>query len=117
MRSSRNSIKRDLVFGIILTALVFASALVFGGPFLATSPAPASTSVSAVQAPAHTGNLNGTLSHNGKLVYLSDAKGISWRLDNVPYVRGIEGRLVSVTGKLNSQTRVMHVEKIEPIDA
>lgn len=34
-------IKRDLMLGIILSALVFACALAMGGPFLTTSQQPA----------------------------------------------------------------------------
>jgi hypothetical protein len=34
-------IKRDLLLGIIVTVLVFASALAWGGPFLASSQQPA----------------------------------------------------------------------------
>jgi len=117
MRSTRNSIKRDLVFGIILTALVFASAFILGGPFLATTPASAAAAVSAVQAPTQTTTLNGILSRSGQLMSLNDGTGHRWKLDNIQYVSILEGRLVSVTGKLNSQSRVMHVEKIKPIDA
>ena len=117
MRSTRNSIGRDLVFGIILTALVFASALILGGPFLSESHPAAAEAVSAVQAPAPTATLSGTLSRSGALMGLIDGAGNYWKLDNIKYVSLLEGKLVTVTGKLNAQSRVMHVVKIEPIDA
>jgi hypothetical protein len=116
MRLTKNSIKRDLVFGIILTALVFASAFILGGPFLASSPA-ATAAISAVQAPAQTTTLNGTVTRNGARVYLSDGTGTNWQLDNARQLGALEGRYVMVTGVLNSQARSMHVEKIETIDA
>lgn len=36
-------IKRDLILGIVLSALVFGCALAWGGPFLATSQQPAAS--------------------------------------------------------------------------
>jgi hypothetical protein len=116
MRLTKNSIKRDLVFGIILKALVFASALIVGGPFLASSPA-ATAAVSAVQAPAQTTTLNGTVTRNGARVYLNDGAGTKWQLDNTRQLGALVGRYVMVTGVLNSQAKSMHVERIETIDA
>ncbi len=36
-------IKRDLILGIVLSALVFACAFAWGGPFIATNQQPAPT--------------------------------------------------------------------------
>jgi hypothetical protein len=115
MRSMRSSIRRDLLFGVILSALVFVSALARGGPFLAAKkPAPpAAAAHPALEATT----LTGTVTGNGGKVYLNDHAGNIYQLDNVRYAGGPEGQYVSVTGELNRQARLMHVERIVPIDA
>jgi hypothetical protein len=114
----RSSIQRDLFLGVILTALVFACALIFGGPFLSASSSSATSAVSALPAQPQTTTVNGTVKSNGDQVYLSDsASGKTYQLDHQQSIRPFAGRFVSVTGQLNSQSGLIHVQKIETIDA
>jgi hypothetical protein len=117
MPSKRNSIRRDLFFGIILTALVFVCALIFGGPFLSASPSTATPAGSASPAQTQTTTVNGTVKRNGDQVYLSDRSGNTYMLDHQQFMRKLDGRFVSITGQLNSRTMRMHIEKVETIDA
>jgi len=112
----RSSIQRDLLLGVVITALVFACALIFGGPFLTASSA--ASAVSALPAQTQTTTVNGTVKQNGDQVYLSEASsGKTYRLDHQQGIRPFAGRFVTVTGELNSQSMLIHVEKIETIDA
>jgi hypothetical protein len=114
----RSSIQRDLLLGVVITALVFACALIFGGPFLTASSASAASAVSALPAQTQTTTVNGTVKQNGDQVYLSEASsGKTYRLDHQQGIRPFAGRFVTVTGELNSQSMLIHVEKIETIDA
>jgi len=113
MRSMRNSIKRDLFFGIILSALVFASALALGGPFLA----PNHSTAAAAGAAAQTTTLTGIVMRDGWYVFLSDSKGNVYQLDNLRHARKFDGKFVTVTGELDPQSKLVLVERIEPARA
>ncbi|MGB6988804.1 MAG: DUF5818 domain-containing protein, partial [Candidatus Sulfotelmatobacter sp.] len=86
-------------------------------PFLSAGSSAAASAVSALQTPLHATTVNGTVKRSGDQVYLNDGFGKVYRLDNAEHMRPFEGRLVTVTGQLNSQSMLIHVEKIETIDA
>jgi hypothetical protein len=115
MFSMKNSLKRDLLFGIVLSALAFLSALLLGGPFLATgaSAAPAFGAL----APAQTTTLRGFVTHNGRQVYLNDEAGNVYQLENIRPAHSIEDRYVTVTGEVDSASRLIHVVQITPVRA
>jgi hypothetical protein len=111
----KSSIRRALLLGIVLTALVFVGVLARGGPFPATNqPAPP---VAAAQPALQATTLTGTVTGNGGKVYLNDHAGNIYQLNNVCYTGGPEGHYVAVTGELNRQARLMYVERIVSIDA
>jgi Protein of unknown function (DUF5818) len=99
-------IKRDLTLGIVTSALVFVSALAWGGPFLTTNQLPAAF------AAAQTATLSGTVMHDGNNVYLSLGSGKLYELENVRHARSFDGKFVTVTGRVNAQAKLILVERI-----
>ncbi|MGB6727842.1 MAG: DUF5818 domain-containing protein [Terracidiphilus sp.] len=105
-------IKRDLTLGLILSALVFVSALAFGGPFLSTSQQP--TASTAATFLAQNATLQGTVMRDGSNVYLSLGTGNLYELQNVRHVRRFDGKLVRVTGQVDSRSKRIVVERMRP---
>ncbi len=111
MYSMKNSIRRDLLFGIVFSALVFAGALLWGGPFLITSQPPAVSG--AAPTLTQTATLRGTVMRSGSTVYLSLGAGNLYELQNVRHARRYDGKYVRVTGQVDSQSKLILVERIE----
>ncbi|MGP8252198.1 MAG: DUF5818 domain-containing protein [Terracidiphilus sp.] len=101
-------IKRDLTLVIVLSALVFVGALAWGGPFLATYQPPAGFVV------AQTATLSGTVMRDGSNVYLSLGSGKLYELENVRHARSFDGKLVTVTGRVNAQAKLILVDGLRP---
>ncbi len=116
-KTSFQFIKRDLTLGIVVSSLVFVAALAWGGPFLATSRPAASAAGTAVQASAPTATLTGTLTHDGNVVFLNGSDGKRYKLENLQLPRSVEGKLVSVTGQVDSQAKLIRVDRIEAVTA
>jgi hypothetical protein len=51
----------------------------------------------------------------GKLVLKDSAANVSYQLDDQDKARQFEGKQVKVTGKLDMNTNLIHVENIEPL--
>jgi len=114
MPSRRSSIRRDLFFGVLAIALVFASALMFGGPFLSANT---HSVISANRSPVHKTIVNGTIKRNGDRVYLSEVGGKLYQLDHAAQLAPYDGMFVMVTGRLNSQSMLIQVERVVQINA
>jgi len=110
-------IKRDLLLGIVLSAIVFASALVLGGPFLAKSRTAVPSTPAAMQASVQTTTLTGTVLRDGRHVFLNPGDGNLYRLVNVPHARPYAGKTVTVTGQVDPQTRQIYVDRIQTVSA
>ena len=109
------SLKRDLTLAAAISALVFMCALAWGRPFISTGSAEAP--VQAQQTQAQTGTYTGTVLRNGEQFVLRDAAGQIYRLDDPREAQTFEGKPVKVTGKLDTDARLIHVERIEPAAA
>jgi hypothetical protein len=107
-------IKRDLILGVSLSALVFGSALALGGPFIAANRPHAAASAQVWERAATFG---GTLLCKGTDVYLNDQAGNVYQLSNVTHASQFEGRYVIVKGNLNPRAKRLHVERISTITA
>jgi Protein of unknown function (DUF5818) len=112
-------LKRDMTLAVAISALVFMCALAWGRPFISTGsaevPAPAQQ-IQAQQAQAQqgqTGTYTGTVLRNGEQFVLRDAAGQIYRLDDPRQAQSFEGKSVKVTGKLDTDARLIHVERIE----
>jgi hypothetical protein len=112
MKSPRNSFVRLSVFG----ALVIAFALGCGSlPILASSawgqePMPN-------QNQKQTTTFTGTIAHNGDQFVLRDSSGVTYKLDDTERAKQFEGKTVKVTGQLDQDAKIIHVESIEAVTA
>lgn len=145
------SLKRNFFDLSVLGALTLAFALVWGSPFVGTSPAFAQDQAQPQQQPnqaqpqqpqpdqaqpqqpqpdqtqpqqpqpdqsqAQTATFTGTVVKNGKQFALRDSSGAVYTLDDSQRAKPFEGKTVKVTGQLDEQAKVIHVENIEGVEA
>jgi hypothetical protein len=129
------SIKRDSSFGLSLSAFVFGCALVWGSPFVKPAQAqeqpqqqtpPQQTQPQPDQPPqaqpeqpdpsqgqAQSRTFSGTVVKAGEAYVLRDSSGQIFKLDNSANAKPYEGKPVKVTGQLDEQAMLIHVESIE----
>ncbi|HEX4758147.1 MAG TPA: DUF5818 domain-containing protein [Terracidiphilus sp.] len=131
------SIKRDLAIGLCLCAFVFTSALIWGSPFVGASsgaredqaqnPQPAPQDPGrppSAQAPQdqpqqqpQSSTFTGTIIKSGNQYGLRDTSGQIYQLDDPESARHYVGKSVKVTGELDQQAKLIHVQSIEGIAA
>jgi hypothetical protein len=99
---------RDLFLGIAASAFVFVCALAWGGPFLSTASNAATAHVQAQHA-----TFTGTVMRNGEQFVLRETSGQIYRLDDPRHAQSFEGKAVKVTGSLDTEAHLIHVERIE----
>lgn len=116
-------IKRDLTLAIVLASLVFGCALACGSPFLAgtghaqepgkqptqTAPQPQTPN----QTQAKSSSWVGTIVKDGYGYSLKESSGSTFKLDDSSKAQQFEGKAVKVTGQLDEQAQMIHVESIE----
>jgi uncharacterized protein YdeI (BOF family) len=117
-------LKRDMTLAVAISALVFMCALAWGKPFVATGSAEAAVQAQQMQAQqvqgqqvqaqqGQTGTFTGTVLRHGEQFVLRDGAGQIYRLDDPRDAQTFEGKPVKVTGKLDTEARLIHVERIE----
>jgi hypothetical protein len=125
------SLKRNFFDLSVLGALTLAFALVWGSPFVGTSPAFAQDQAQPHQQPnqaqpqqpqpdqsqAQTATFTGIVVKNGDQFALRDSSGAVYTLDDSQRAKPFEGKTVKVTGQLDEQAKVIHVESIEGVEA
>lgn len=114
MRSFRllkRDLFRDLLLGISASAFVFVCALAWGGPFISTVSYAAP--IQAQQNQAQHSTFIGTVMRDGEQFVLRDNSGQIYRLDDPQHAQSFEGKAVKVTGQLDAQAHLIHVERIE----
>jgi hypothetical protein len=111
------SIKRDLTLALLMSALVFVCALAWGHPFIGTGSAAVAdaASMQAQQGQERSAIFAGTIQRNGEQFFLRESSGQIYRLDDPRQAQPYEGQSVKVTGKLDTQARLIRVEHIEPV--
>jgi uncharacterized protein YdeI (BOF family) len=116
-------LKRDMTLAVAISALVFMCALAWGRPFISTGSAEVPVQAQQVQAQqvqaqqGQTGTYTGTVLRNGEQFVLRDTAGQIYRLDDPREAQTFENKSVKVTGKLDTEARLIHVERIEPAAA
>lgn len=125
------SIKRDLSVGLTVTTLLFAGALAWGSPFVGaasgsaaaqaqeqqmqpqqTQPGQAQPDQAQPQQGKST-TFTGTVVKSGSEFALRDSSGQVFKLDNPETAKPYEGKAVKITGQLDEQAKLIHVESIE----
>jgi hypothetical protein len=129
------SIKRDLTIGLSVSGLVFACALAWGSPFVATAsdskaaltqepqqaqppqqqpqPDQAQPQPDQSQSQAQSKVFIGTVVKSGQFYVLRVASGQSFKLDDPESAKPYEGKSAKVTGQLDEQAMLIHVESIQ----
>jgi hypothetical protein len=122
------SIKRDLSVGLSISALLFVCALAWGSPFVGAGSG--SRAVQAQESPQQTQprkdqpqqtepqqseskTFTGTVFKSGEQYVLRDAAGQTYKLDDPESAKPYEGKAVKVTGQLDEQAMLIHVQSIE----
>jgi uncharacterized protein YdeI (BOF family) len=122
------SMKRNLIDILALGAMVLAFAVAWGSPFVGASSDPAQTQDEALsqqqpdqgqanQGQAKSATFTGTIVRDGEQYVLRDSSGQVLGLDNSEKAKQFEGKTVKVTGQLDEQAKVIHVETIEAVEA
>jgi Protein of unknown function (DUF5818) len=127
------STKHNLFDLSILGAMALAFALAWGSPFVAggSGSAHAQDQAQPQQQPDHaqppqtqpdqnqaqTGTFTGTVVKDGSDFLLRDSSGAIFKLDDAKRAKPFEGKTVKVTGELDEQAKVIHVESIEGAEA
>jgi Protein of unknown function (DUF5818) len=115
-------LKRDFVYMCSVATLVFAFALAWGRPFVSARADSAQTQAQQQQQSAQDGSgqaqanaqtFTGAVVRNGDTYALRDSSGAVYGLDDSSRASQFEGRSVKLTGHLDHQSKVIHVESIE----
>jgi hypothetical protein len=113
-------VKRDLVLGSTISALALACALAWAVP-ISTSSAKAQDQAQPQQQPdqgqAKSATFTGFIIKIGDDYVLHDWSGTLYKLDDPDRAKPFEGEAVKVTGQLDQQAMVIHVESIESTTA
>ncbi len=117
------SLKRDLLHISAFSALALSSALAWGAPFIiGVSSGGQAQPQQPRQQPQpqqpddqqnKSATFTGTIVKKGDAFVLHDSSGITYGLDDAERVSQFEGKVVKVTGQLDEQARVIHVQDIE----
>ena len=113
------SIKTGLIEFCALCALTLIFGLVPGSPFIADRPALAQAQERPAQKSEQTQNqvqaatFAGTVVKDGEHYDLRDSSGEVFKLDDAERAKPFAGKTVKVTGELDAQAKVIHVESIE----
>ena len=111
-----SSVKPDLTVAVLASAFVFLCALAWGSPFVNAGSNAGSYAVpmtAAQQSQAQSATFTGTILRNGEQFVLRDSRGQIYRLDDPQHVQPYEGKTVKVTGRLDAEAKLIHVERIE----
>jgi hypothetical protein len=129
------SIKRNLIDLAALCAMVLAFAVAWGGSSVGTGvgsafaqdqaqpqqqpqqPDQAQPQQKPDEGQAKSSTFTGTVVKNGEQYVLRDSSGQVFGLDDSAKAKPFEGKTVKVTGQLDEQAKVIHVENIEPAEA
>jgi len=116
-------VKRDFVHISAVAALAFACALAWGSPFVSVAPARTQdqSQPQPQQQPQQQPDQNqskaatftGMIVKNGDIYVLRDSPGAIYGLDDPDKAKPFEGKTVKVTGQLDEQAKVIHVQNIE----
>jgi uncharacterized protein YdeI (BOF family) len=121
--------KIHVLLGISSCALLLASAQAWGAstPNSATpmpviqepQTPPAQTSPDQMPNPnaSKTTTFTGTVVKDGEQYVLRDSSGGVYKLDDSSRAQAFEGKTVKVTGRLDSQSKMIHVDSIEALSS
>ena len=118
------SIQRWVFLGSCLCMLVLTGVSAWGTPFAGIG-GPAALVRALVQAqqdqpaqePAKSTTFTGTVVRDGEQFVLRDSAGAVFKLDDTVRAQPFEGKAVKVTGRLDAEAKLIHVDSIEAASA
>jgi hypothetical protein len=118
------SIGREILFGGAISAVIFTGAMSWGRPVAANGNHAALMQAQdqpaqppQQQQPAKSTTFTGTIAQDGEQFVLHDSSGGVYKLDDSERAKPFVGKSVKVTGQLDAEAKVIHVENIESIEA
>jgi uncharacterized protein YdeI (BOF family) len=123
-----NSTKMRIILGVSSCALVLASVQAYGATApISASPMPViqepqtpPTQTSPDQAmpnqdSSKTATFTGTVVKDGEQYVLRDSSGGVYKLDDTSRAQAFEGKTVKVTGRLDANSKMIHVDSIQAL--
>jgi uncharacterized protein YdeI (BOF family) len=123
-----NSTKMRMILGVSSCALVLASVQAYGATApISASPMPViqepqtpPTQTSPDQAmpnqdSSKTATFTGTVVKDGEQYVLRDSSGGVYKLDDTSRAQAFEGKTVKVTGRLDANSKMIHVDSIQAL--
>ena len=112
------SIKRSILISS-LCMFVFTGGLVWGHPLIATGSGSASVQAQEQQQqePAKSTAFTGTIAKDGDQFVLQNSSGGVYKLDDPERASSFEGKAVKVTGRLDEDAKLIHVDTIEAVSS
>jgi Protein of unknown function (DUF5818) len=129
------NIKRTLTLGVALGTLALTSVQSWGLPLAAIGtssttiqepkpptptpdqPQPAPTPDQTQQDQAKSATFTGMVVRDGEQFSLRDGSGATYKLDDSSKAQPFEGKQVKVTGRLDTEAKLIHVDTIEGVSA
>ncbi|MGA8086585.1 MAG: DUF5818 domain-containing protein [Terracidiphilus sp.] len=121
------STRIQILFGVSCCALLLASAQAWGASTLKSAtpmpviqepqnpPAQASPDQMPNPDASKTTTFTGTVVKDGEQYVLRDSSGSVYKLDDSSRAQAFEGKTVKVTGRLDRQSKMIHVDSIEAL--
>jgi uncharacterized protein YdeI (BOF family) len=106
-----------LAFGMLALAGIRTSGATLAESGLGLMPAQAQAQEQPKQDQAQPTTFTGTIVKDGDQFLLKDASGQVYKLDDSGRAQPYEGKAVKVTGKLDTDAKLIHVESIEAASA
>jgi len=103
------SMGRNLIDIAALGAMAVAFALAWGNPFVGDARA---QDQAQKQEQQKSGTFTGQIAKQGDQYVLHDSSGETFKLDDAESARPYVGKTVKVTGQLDEQAKLIHVETI-----
>jgi len=108
------STKHNLINGLALGVMALAFAFAWAGPnVIGGAKAQEQPQPQQQQDQSQSTTFTGTVVKEGDNYVLRDSSGAMYKLDDASRAKPFEGKPVKVTGQLDEQANVIHVESIE----
>ena len=115
------SMKRSILLSSSLCMFVFTGGLVWGHPLIDTGSrsllVQAQEQEQQQQEPAKSTTFTGTVARDGDQFVLQDSSGGVYKLDDSERASTFEGKAVKVTGRLDEDAKLIHVDTIEAVSS
>ena len=122
-----NSTKKQFILGVSSCALLLAGVQAWGAPTSKsatpmpviqepqTPPSQTQPDQSMPNQDSKTATFSGTVVKDGEQYVLRDSSGSIYKLDDSSRAQAFEGKTVKVTGRLDANSKMIHVDSIQAL--